>query len=155
ETEAMVGHTHLVKHHAAHQEQMVALSHEIDQLRAELAGDDALAEALDRHALDLQAGELGSPRAHIRPATHPAPPAALRLNRVAEFWAAISIGLVMVGFVALVLFARPYLLFGLVGLLSVILFVEASFRRQLARLVDAVTIALSIVAALVLIFQFF
>jgi hypothetical protein len=61
----------------------------------------------------------------------------------------------MVGFVALVLFARPYLLFGLAGLLSVIIFVEASFRRQLARLVDAITIALTIVAALVLLFQFF
>jgi hypothetical protein len=61
----------------------------------------------------------------------------------------------MVGFVALVIFARPFLLFGLVALLSVIIFVEASFRRQLARLVDSVTIALSIVATLVLLFQFF
>ena len=39
--------------------------------------------------------------------------------------------------------------------MSVIIFIEASFRRQLARLVDSVTIALSIVAALVLLFQFF
>jgi hypothetical protein len=59
----------------------------------------------------------------------------------------------MVGFVALVLSARPKVWPG--GLLSVIIFVEASFRRQLARLVDAVTIALTIVAALVLLFQFF
>jgi hypothetical protein len=155
EAHAMLGQTHLARHYAAHQEKITALSREINQLRAELAGDEALAEALDHDAQQHQAGELGSPRAHIRRATHPTPAADLRLNRVAELWAAISIGLVMVGFVALVIFARPYLLFGLVGLLSVIIFVEASFRRQLARLVDAVTITLSIVAAVVLLFQFF
>ena len=155
QAEAMVGHAHLAKQSAAHQEKIASLSHELGLLRAELAGAGALAEALDEHTRQRLAGEAGSPRAHIRRAAHPAPAADLRLNRVAEFWAAISIGLVMVGFVALVLFARSYLLFGLVGLLSVIIFVEASFRRQLARLVDAVTIALTIVAALVLLFQFF
>jgi len=155
EAHVMLGHTHLVHLHAAHQEKITALSREINQLRAQLAGDLALAEAIEAHIQQHHDGEFDSPRAHIRHATHPTPAADLRLNRVAEFWAAISIGLVMVGFVALVLFARPYLLFGLVGLLSVIIFVEASFRRQLARLVDAVTIALSIVAALILLFQFF
>jgi len=155
EAHAMLGHTHLVRHHAAHQEKINTLSREINQLRAELAGDLALAEALEAHVGQPQTGEFDSPRAHIHHAAHPTPAADLRLNRVAEFWAAISIGLVMVGFVALVLFARPYLLFGLVGILSVIIFIEASFRRQLARLVDAVTIALTIVAALVLLFQFF
>src|SRR5262249_35973487 len=99
--------------------------------------------------------ELGAARAHIHRAAQPAPAADLRLNRVAEWWAAISIGLVMLGFVALVIFAQRFLLFGLVGLLSVIIFVEASFRRQLALLTDSVTIALTIVATLVLGFQFF
>ena len=155
EAHAMVGHTHLAKHHAAHQEKIAALSRELNRLRAELAGDEALAEAMGQFAAERQAGQLGSPRAHIHRADHPAPASDLRLNRVAELWAAISIGLVMVGFVAVVIFARPFLLFGLVGLLSVIIFVEASFRRQLARLVDSITIALAIVAALVLLFQFF
>src|SRR6185312_8213919 len=107
EAHAMLGHTHLVHHHAAHQEKIAALSKEINQLRAELAGDLALAEALEGHEHEHLAGEFDSPRAHIHHAAHPAPAADLRLNRVAEFWAAISIGLVMVGFVALVLFARP------------------------------------------------
>jgi len=155
EAQAMIGEAHLAKLHAAHQEKITALSRELNRLRAELAGDLALAEALQRHAAESQAGRLGSPRAHIHRATHPAPAADLRLNRVAQFWAAISIGLVMVGFVALVIFARSFLLFGLVGLLSVLIFVEASFRRQLASLVDSLTIALAIVATAVLVFQFF
>ena len=74
---------------------------------------------------------------------------------MAELWAAISIGLVMVGFVVLVLLGRPYLVFGLITLLSVLIFIEAGFRRQLARLVDSLTIILSVVAALVLLFTFF
>lgn len=155
EAQAMVGHAHLAKLHTAHQERINTLSRELSQLRAQLAGDEALEEALRQHATESQAGQLGPPRAHIHRAAHPTPPADLRLNRVAELWAAISIGLVMVGFVALLIFARPYLLFGLIGLLSVIIFVEASFRRQLARLVDSVTVALAIVATLVLLFQFF
>jgi len=97
----MLGHTHLARHHAAHQEKIAVLSREINQLRTELAGDLALAEALESPELEHQTGEFDSPRAHIHHAAHPAPAADLRLNRVAEFWAAISIGLVMVGFVAL------------------------------------------------------
>ena len=115
----------------------------------------ALAEALTLHAAEVQAGERGPLRAHLRRAHRPAPDSTLRLNRVAEFWAAISIGLMIIGFVGLVLFARHYLIFGLVALLSVIIFVEAGFRRQLARLVDSVTIALALVAALVLLAQWF
>src|SRR6185295_16090145 len=102
-----------------------------------------------------QAGRRGPARGHIHRAHHPAHASDLRFNRAAELWAAISIGLVMVGFVALVLLGRSYLLFGLIALLSVLIFIEAGFRRQLARLVDSVTIALSIAAALVLLFTFF
>jgi len=43
----------------------------------------------------------------------------------------------------------------LITLLSVLIFIEAGFRRQLARLVDSLTIILSIVAALVLLITYF
>ena len=155
EAAAMVGRPHLAKAYAAHQAQIAEHSRALNTARAELAGDTALAEALTLHAAEVQAGERGPLRAHLRRAHRPAPDSTLRLNRVAEFWAAISIGLMIIGFVALVLFARQYLLFGLIALLAVIIFVEASFRRQLARLVDSVTIALALVAALVLLAQWF
>jgi len=61
----------------------------------------------------------------------------------------------MVGFIFLVLFARRYFLFGLTGLLSLIIFVEAGFRRQLPQLITSVTLALAIITALVLLFEFF
>ena len=155
EAEAMLGRPHLRRAYAEHQEKIAELSREVAQLRAELAGDLALQEALTLHAGEVRQGYRGEPRAHIRRAHHPAPEADLRLDRVAEFWAAISIGLVMVGFVTLAMFARQYLVFGLVAMLAAIIFVEASFRRQLARLVNSLTVALAIVATLVLIFEFF
>jgi len=155
EAEAMLGQPHLRRAHEAHQERIAEFSRELAQLRAQLAADLSLDEALALHAREVRQGYRGPPRAHIRRAHHPAPEADLRLDRVAEFWAATSIGLMMVGFVALVLFAREYLVFGLAAMLAAIIFVEASFRRQLARLVDSLTVALAIVAALVLLFEFF
>jgi hypothetical protein len=107
EAEAMRGHPHLERAYAEHQERIAALSRELRELRAELAGDLALKEALE------------------------------------------------LAVVALILLARQYLVFGLVAMLSVLIFVEASFRRQVARLVDSVTIALAIVTVLVLTVDFF
>ena len=40
-------------------------------------------------------------------------------------------------------------------LLSLIIFLEASFRRQLVRLVSSITVGLAIVSSLILFFQFF
>ena len=96
-----------------------------------------------------------SARAHIHRAHRPASDVGLQLSRFAEFWAAISIGLMMIGFVIMALFARHYLLFGLAGLISVIVFVEAGFRRQLPQLIISATAGLAVVAALVLLFEFF
>ena len=70
-------------------------------------------------------------------------------------WAAISIGLVMVGFVGLVLFSRQHLILGLVAMVSLIVFIESGFRGQLSRLIASVTIGLAIVSALVILFEFF
>jgi hypothetical protein len=155
EAAAMVGHPHLKKAHAAHVEKIAALSKELQQLRAQLASDTPLLEALDRHAAQLRAGERGPLRAHIRRAHHPASDEGLKVSRFAEIWAALSIGLMMISLVALVLFARQYLVFGLAALISLILFVEAGFRRQLPRLITSVTLGLTVVCALVLLFEFF
>jgi len=74
---------------------------------------------------------------------------------VAEAWSAISIGLLLIGLVVVVLFARRYLIFGLTALLATLIFVEAGFRRQLAQLITSVTLALATVCALILLFEFF
>jgi len=112
-------------------------------------------ESLDLYAADLQRGVRSPPRAHLKRAHQPETEMDLRFGRLAEVWAAVSIGLMMVGFVGLVLFARDYLVFGLVALVSLIVFVEASFRRRLPQLITSLTISLAIISALILLFEFF
>jgi uncharacterized protein (UPF0335 family) len=155
EAAAMRGCPHLKKQHAAHQEKIMALSNELDQLRAQLASDEALWEAMDLYGQQLQAGERGPARAHLHRAHRPASDDELRLSRFAEMWAAISIGLMMVGFVGLILFSRQHLILGLVAVVSLIVFIESGFRGQLSRLISSVTIGLAVVSALVILFEFF
>jgi hypothetical protein len=155
EAAAMQGRSHLKKLYAAHQKKIAGLSKEINQLRAELAADGALQESMYLYGVQLNAGERGPLRAHIHHAARPTTDEGLRLSRFAEMWSAISIGLMLIGFVLITLFARHYLIFGLVGLISLMTFIEAGFRRQLSQLVNSVTIGLSIVCALVLLFHFF
>jgi hypothetical protein len=159
EAAAMVGRPHLSQAYAAHQAEMETLSKELAHLRAQVAADDLLSEALDSHAAGLRAGVrpgFGGPvRAHIQRAHRPASDEGLRLSRFAELWAAVSIGLMMVAFVGLVIFARHYLVYGLTALLALLIFVEAGFRRRLPQLIVSVTNALALVGALVLLFEFF
>jgi len=152
---AMENRAHLRRRHDAHTARMAALSREAAELRAQLAEDDALRQALELYAEQLTRGERGDPRAHIRRAHTPASDVSLRLSVLAETWSAISIGLLLIGFVVIVLFARQYLLVGLTALISAIVFVEAGFRRQLAQLVSSVATGLALVCALILLFEFF
>lgn len=155
EATAMLGRPHLKKLHEAHLHRIETMSKELADQRAELAATEALMEALDSHAADLQAGHKGPLRAHIHRAHHPDTEAGLRLSRFAEWWAAVSIGLMMLAFVGLVVFARHYLVYGLTAIIALLIFVEAGFRRQLPRLIASLTNALAVVAALVLLFEFF
>ena len=110
---------------------------------------------MDLYGKQLQVGECGPARAHLHRVHHPASDDELRLSRFAEMWAAISIGLMMIGFVVLVLFSRQHLVLGLVAIVSLIVFIESGFRGQLSRLIASVTIGLAVVSALVLLFEFF
>ncbi len=155
ETMAMQGQSHMAKQYAEKQEKITALSEEINTLRSQYAAAGSLLESLTHYADQLRRGEWGSMRAHIHRAHHPASDIGLRLSRLAETWAAISIGLMMLGFVGILLFAREYLVFGLASMISILVFVEASFRRRLTRLISSLTIGLAIVSTFILLFEFF
>jgi hypothetical protein len=155
EVVAMQDRPHLHEIVQARREQIKVLSAEVGQLRAQIAENRTVLESLEQHAEDLRMGYRSPARAHLVRALQPESETNLRLSRLGEAWAAISIGLMMVGFVGIVLFARDYLIFGLVTLISVIVFVEASFRRRLSQLIISVTVGLAIVSAIVLLFEFF
>lgn len=155
EAEAMQTQAHLKVQFQEHQAKIRVLTEEVREMRAQLAEDEALLEALALYAEELEQGHKTSVRGHIRRALLPTSPSALRMGRIAEAWAAASIGLALIAFVAIVLFARQYLLFGAATIIAVITVVEAAFRRRFNRLLNALSGALAIVAGLVLVAEFF
>jgi hypothetical protein len=124
-------------------------------MRRQLTVEQAKLESIERFGVDLKNGKRPALRAHIRHAHHPQVKKSLRFSRLAEIWAAISIGLMMIAVVLLILFARSFLFIGLAGLLLVLITIEAAFRRRLADLLQLIAILLAICGMLILIFQFF
>lgn len=155
EMAAMRGEPHMASRYDAHQEHIRQLSAEVDQLRAEQAAGQALVESLQGHAEEIRAGIREPVRAHIHRVRQPASSQNLRASRFVELWAAGSIGLMLLALVWLLLFRQEYLLYGLVAILALFLFLEAAFRGRLSRLVTSVTLGLAVIAALILLYEFF
>jgi hypothetical protein len=155
EAESLQGRPHLARIFIAQRRQISALSDELRDLRAEYATQGSTLEALELYSKRLQRGDIGSLRAHIRRAHKPAPATGLQFSRLAEAWAAISIGLMIFSIVGISLFARQYLVNALLLLIFILLFVEASFRRQLTHLINIITIGLAVASVMVIIYEFF
>ncbi len=152
---SLQGHPHLAARHQDRQSELEARSREIRELRAEFAENKALLAALDHHITRVRAGEREPARAHIRHEHLPMSEKDLRLGRVAEIWAATSIGILMLAVVGLVIFARDYWGWGLLSLALFMIVVEASFRRRLMAFTNAVAVCLAIIAVGVLLYEFF
>lgn len=155
EAAAMKGLPHLEEVYTAHLDRLRALEAEVDALRVEIAENEALLEALTYYENRLRDGSRPPVRAHLRRALEPDELVDLRLTVLAEMWSAISIGLMLIAFVAIFFFFQQYLVFALVALLSLIIFLEAGFRRRLSSLITSVTNGLALVCALILMFDFF
>jgi hypothetical protein len=146
---------HLRRTHDAHRKRIEELSEELRQLREKSASDENVLQLLDRHSDRLERGGRVAARAHIHRAHRPAPDTELRLGRLAELWAAASVSVMLLVFVGLLMFARDKLALGLVAVFASFVFIESSFRGRLIRLITSITIALSAVAALVILYDFF
>jgi hypothetical protein len=155
EVAAMRGEPHMIQAYEVHRGHIRELSERVDQLRAEQAEGRALKESLQGYAEELRAGKRPPVRAHIQRARRPASSQNLRVSRIAELWAAGSIGLMLLALVVLILFRQEYLLPGLAAILALFIFLEAAFRGRLARLVTSVTLGLAAIAALILLYEFF
>jgi hypothetical protein len=154
-TRAMRRQSHLHRLQMEYEQQISTLSKEVAKLREEAASVEALLQSLDEYTMLRRAGLRESPRSHIRHAHIPAAGEQFRAGRLAEIWAAASIGLLLVLMVGIFYFARHYLIFGISAMIALFAFVEATFRGRIVRMVTSVTLALAIVAALVLLYQFF
>ncbi|QIN77398.1 hypothetical protein GBA65_01485 [Rubrobacter marinus] len=155
EVAAMRDRSHLDASYEDRMRQTGELSGEIKRLRARLAADMDVRESLGEYAGRLRAGERGPARAHLSRPHAPASDADLRAGRVAEVWAAASVGLMLVALVLIVIQARQHLTAGLVAGVAVFAFVEAGFRRRLTNLLSSANIGLAVVAALIVVYEFF
>ncbi len=155
EAAAMRDRSHLDAPYKEKTKQVGELSREVDRLRAQLATDEAVAESLSDYADRLKAGEREPARAHITRAHRPASETELRISRVAEAWAAVSVSLVLISFVGIALFEREHLISMLVFSIALFAFVEAGFRGRLVNLISSVNIGLAVVATLILVYEFF
>jgi hypothetical protein len=153
--DAMRGHSHLESIFEDRQKRASELTKQIGEIRAKLTRETALLESLDAQAQRLNAGDRGPMRAHIGRAQLPIPPNEVRLGRIAEIWAAMSIGLAMIIMVFLIIFERESLGIGLAITVGAFLIIEAAFRRWLGQLVAFVTAVLTLVAAGILLVEFF
>jgi hypothetical protein len=155
EVAAMRGQPHLAEPYRAKKIQLDELSKELDQLRARLATDKTVSESLENYADRLRAGEREPARAHISRALQPVPDSERRAGRVAELWAAVSVGLMLLALVWIVMFERQVTTSALVASIALFAFLEASFRGRMANLVSSVNVGLGMLAALIIAYEFF
>jgi hypothetical protein len=134
------------------------LEEESEKLREERRKLTVLNSKLNRFetlALEVAEGQMPSIRSHIRHVHRPQSKRTLRLSGLAEVWAAVSIGIMMITVVLLIVFARQFLLLGLGGMLLVIVGIEAAFKRRLSSLVRWIAIFLAVGAFGILLYEFF
>ena len=155
EVAALRGRSHLAAPYRDRRAELESLSGEVAELRRRLAADEAVVESLDGYAARLRAGERDPARAHISRPHRPASDAELHTGRVAELWAAVSVSLMMIALVAIAAFRVEHVTIALVASIALFAFVEASFRGRLVNLVSSFNIGLGVVAALVLLYEFF
>lgn len=154
EAASLANQPHLAHVYAEMHKRVHSLSKELSDLRKQTTINAAKIESFDQYERRLMSGDAGPLRAHIHRAQNPSTQPELRLGAIAEALSAISVGLLMVAVVLLIILARKYALYGITALIGVIIFLEASFRRQLPHLINNLTIGLAIVSGLVLLFEF-
>jgi hypothetical protein len=154
EADAMRGLPHLKTLFSDQRRRINEVAAERDRIRSSLAESRALLQALDEHIERLQEGDRGPLRAHIRHAYQPIPKEQLRMGKLAEFWAAISIALMVLVLLVLFIFKPASLWIGLATTGALFLLIEASFRRWLGQLITAFGVILALVCSVILVIDF-
>jgi hypothetical protein len=138
---------------AQRERDLVAEESKMSELMSQLNDLMETQEASHAQLARLQAGDFGSPRAHIRHANTPLPPIDAG-SRWVRWWAAISGGLVLLLIVGIAYFRPPqwplWLLISAVGAGAI----DALSRRRLTTFLLRVTLALALVSSGILLYQF-
>ncbi|MCB9437540.1 MAG: hypothetical protein H6673_11210 [Anaerolineales bacterium] len=146
---------HLAPLSIAQQERLQETEADINKLYKRQAELIDTLKASQRYVEDLQAGRRSDPQSHITHKHLPQTETDIQSNRIIEAWAALSIGLVLIG-AALVVIADPERWIPSLAFLGgTLVVIEALFRKRLHLLLLNVTLVLAIITAGVLVYEFF
>ncbi len=152
--QAMRGNPHLAFQYEGLEREAIKLSESVKALRRQQSENETLLASLTRRAAALRAGARDDPRAHIAHLGKPVSPAQMRFNRLAEFWAAISISGLLFGIVAILLLQPAYLPIGAVVLVVVFILLESVLRGTYVSTINSIAVMLAIVGAGVILIRF-
>ncbi len=123
-------------------------------LRVETVEVGTAVTAAQARVIELQAGRLDDPRAHLRHAAEPEPPIVIQRRALAETWAAFSVGLLIAGLAVIVWLRLLPPVLAVVALFGSYLAIESFFRRDIQILVLRLTLALAFVSVVILVVTF-
>jgi len=131
--------------------ELAAREAELARLRARRAelGDEAA--GLAHRRAQVEAGDIGDPRGHLRHAMHPQSTGSQQYGRLVEFWSAVSVSLGLIAFIVLVYLTSLPIWVGVVSVVVGYVVIEAAFRRQLVDLLLRLTLVMALIGAVVLV----
>ena len=151
----MEGNPHLARLYTALEKEIAALSNEVRALRREYSENTALLQGLTRRLERMKAGVQDDPQAHIHNAAIPDDPTqALRFDRAAETWAAVSLSLLLFVIAGLIFFAPHYIWAGLAVILMLFVTAESILRGAFVQTVGRITLILAMLASVILFVHF-
>jgi hypothetical protein len=145
---------HLAKQYGTLEKKITVLADEVKGLRRERSENSALLQGLNFRLQQLQAGDTGNPRSHIRHLAIPVKAIEARFSNATETWAAISMSLMLFAIAALVFLAPGYLWAGLAVIFVLFVVLESILRGAFITTVTRIGTLLALLAALILFFHF-
>ncbi|TVR70641.1 MAG: hypothetical protein EA415_12660 [Sphaerobacteraceae bacterium] len=103
----------------------------------------------------LRQGDMGDPQSHIAHKFTPQSEQELRQSRLAEAWAAGSVGLLMLGIVAMVGLGVAGWTVTLAFIAGMVIVIESILRQKVVKLLVNVSIILALITGLILLYEFF
>ncbi|CAN5654137.1 hypothetical protein BH23CHL2_BH23CHL2_22230 [soil metagenome] len=135
-----------------------ALAEAEQRLNALIAHQSELtqtAEAIQLHIERIDAGDYGDPTSHIRQFHVPLSPEEIQESRIVETWAAVSVGLLLLGFAVILVFFPQIWIQAAGSMVVAFLAIDAALRRHLTDLLVAISVVLALVSLGVLLYEFF
>ncbi len=154
ELKGMEGNPHLARQYDSLTRKLAEAAAQTHDLRREQSQNIALLDGLSERLERLQAGVRDDPRGHIRRLATPVSSATARFNRFVEAWAAVSISLLLLAVLAVSYLAPDYLWLGVLLLLLTFTIVESLLRGTFTAAVTGISVALALIASLILVFHF-